>query len=347
MTKRALVISGGGSRGSFAVGALGHLMEKAGLDFHLFVGTSTGALIVPPLAARGKAGLAQLREEYTTVHTRDIVRERLSNPLKLSLISWYYTDPLAERIRNGVGEGDFRTIDGSARPVFLTTVNLQTGRLVYFQAGQAQPPVTIDDGDVVRVTSLQQLHRAMLASSSIPVLMPPVRVPGPQPDDPFVDGGVREYAPIKIAIEAGADEIICIVLAPPPKQAPPRPMKLDTVIPILKRTVDLLSNEVGENDIRLSKLFTDILLYRAEVGARIKEKCGLSDAEVAALLDVPRFRRVFRNAEGEERRAVRLCVIRPEAPLQGDTLRFDPKEMTANLAYGEKCAAAQYPQCFE
>jgi NTE family protein len=49
--KRALVVSGGGSRGAFAVGAIRQLLTIfPGLDFDIYVGTSTGASIVPMAA---------------------------------------------------------------------------------------------------------------------------------------------------------------------------------------------------------------------------------------------------------------------------------------------------------
>ena len=50
---RALVISGGASKGAFAGGVLEHLIKERGKDYEILVGTSTGALIVP-FAAIGK-----------------------------------------------------------------------------------------------------------------------------------------------------------------------------------------------------------------------------------------------------------------------------------------------------
>jgi predicted acylesterase/phospholipase RssA len=51
--KRALVISGGGSKGAFAVGILQRLrILFPTLHFDMIIGTSTGALIAP-LAAAG------------------------------------------------------------------------------------------------------------------------------------------------------------------------------------------------------------------------------------------------------------------------------------------------------
>ena len=47
---RALVISGGGSKGAFAGGVAQFLMQEKGCEYDMFLGTSTGSLLVPHLA---------------------------------------------------------------------------------------------------------------------------------------------------------------------------------------------------------------------------------------------------------------------------------------------------------
>ena len=46
---RALVISGGGSKGAFAGGVAQYLMEVRGNQYDLLLGTSTGSLLIPHL----------------------------------------------------------------------------------------------------------------------------------------------------------------------------------------------------------------------------------------------------------------------------------------------------------
>lgn len=70
--KRALVVSGGGSKGAFAVGAI-EVLLSSGLRFDLVTGTSTGALIAPLIATDD---IALLRHIYSTVHTQDILAPR-------------------------------------------------------------------------------------------------------------------------------------------------------------------------------------------------------------------------------------------------------------------------------
>ena len=47
---RGLVISGGGSKGAFGGGVAQYLMEEMGHDYDIFVGTSTGSLLISHLA---------------------------------------------------------------------------------------------------------------------------------------------------------------------------------------------------------------------------------------------------------------------------------------------------------
>ena len=44
MTRRALVLSGGGAKGSFQIGAMEELILNRGLDFEILCGVSVGAL---------------------------------------------------------------------------------------------------------------------------------------------------------------------------------------------------------------------------------------------------------------------------------------------------------------
>src|SRR5690606_31439092 len=47
---RALVISGGGSKGAFAGGVAQYLIDEMDFKYNLFVGTSTGSLLISHLA---------------------------------------------------------------------------------------------------------------------------------------------------------------------------------------------------------------------------------------------------------------------------------------------------------
>ena len=66
---KALVISGGGSKGAYAGGVAHHLIVEQAKEYNLFIGTSTGSLLLPHLAL-GKA--EKLKSIYTNVTPKDI-----------------------------------------------------------------------------------------------------------------------------------------------------------------------------------------------------------------------------------------------------------------------------------
>ena len=47
---RALVISGGGSKGAFAGGVAQYLIREKNIKYQLYLGSSTGSLLIPHLA---------------------------------------------------------------------------------------------------------------------------------------------------------------------------------------------------------------------------------------------------------------------------------------------------------
>lgn len=61
---RALVISGGGSKGAFAGGVAQHLIEDLKRKYQLFIGTSTGSLLVSHLALNK---IEKIKYVYTNV----------------------------------------------------------------------------------------------------------------------------------------------------------------------------------------------------------------------------------------------------------------------------------------
>jgi predicted acylesterase/phospholipase RssA len=82
---KALVISGGGSKGSFGGGVAQYLIEEQGRDYDLLIGTSTGSLLVPFLAVKK---LDKLKEAYTTVTQKKIFKVKLqkTNMVQLRLV---------------------------------------------------------------------------------------------------------------------------------------------------------------------------------------------------------------------------------------------------------------------
>ena len=77
--KKALVISGGGSKGAFAGGVAEYLLKEKKNTYDIFLGTSSGSLMVSHLAL---GEIDPLKTIYTGVNQRSIFN---INPFKIIL----------------------------------------------------------------------------------------------------------------------------------------------------------------------------------------------------------------------------------------------------------------------
>ena len=66
---KALVISGGGSKGAFAGGVAQYLIQELKRDYDLYLGTSTGSLLVSHLALNE---IEKIKSVYTNVNNESI-----------------------------------------------------------------------------------------------------------------------------------------------------------------------------------------------------------------------------------------------------------------------------------
>ncbi|MVN77543.1 hypothetical protein GO988_14500 [Hymenobacter sp. HMF4947] len=260
MPKTALVVSGGGSKGAFAVGVLKYVDQfiQRINTFDIYCGTSTGSLIVP-LALCGELPL--LEHEYTTLQQGDILNLGSIGNL-LRGISIHDATPLKNKINELLTDERYATIQHAAASLALATICLQTEQLVYWSSKRFQAPGPYYD--VVPLASATDLRRAMLASSCQPVFMQPIEIrPGAQPTRQYVDGGVREITPLQAAIDQGADTILAITLGP--AQTAADNTKMTNAFQILQRTLDLYSEDVGTNDYRLAHLYQQHNTYARAV----------------------------------------------------------------------------------
>jgi predicted acylesterase/phospholipase RssA len=273
MAKTALVISGGGSKGAFAVGALSFIHQHVRpIDrFDVYCGTSTGALIVP-LAAIGE--MALLEQIYTTTRQADVLNMGGIGNL-INGISLHDATPLKRLIETNLPDARFNRIKASGKPVFLATICLQTERLVYFSMQLASGTAAYD---VNLIQTATDLRRAMLASSCQPVFMQPVEWrPGAVPVRQYADGGIRELTPLQAAIDNGAETIIAITNNP--AKTPEDNQTLRTATAILERTVDLFSEDVSDNDYRVATLVQQTNSYLQTVKAQLRAQ-GVSQATI-------------------------------------------------------------------
>lgn len=322
MSKTALVISGGGSKGAFAVGALKAIFQRTPqMKFDILIGTSTGALIAPLATQKDIKLLEQL---YTTVKTDNVITTYNVGNRFLTADSIFGVEPLAKLMQQYYTDAFFQDLASKSYNVILATTCLQTEEAVYFSSRPISMPT---EHHVIPVTKADHFRRAVMASACQPVFMTPIEViPGAQPVRQYVDGGVREYAGIQLAIEQGADEIFVILLSAP--GTVPVDKRYTSVPDILMRTIEIFTSDVGENDIIIPQLYNKALQYMDGVRMNLKQH-SMSDSQIDKLLDVP-------GNPFSGKRSVNMHIIRPDGYLGGGPggLTFDPAEMKDMVAKG-------------
>ena len=327
---RSLVISGGGSKGAFAVGVIKRLLkEYPNLEFDTYVGTSTGSLIAP-LAAMGAYDL--LEELYTTQKTEDIITKSNIGD-RLNQHSIFDANPLWELIEQYYNDDNYQVLQNSGKKIYLTTTCLQTSELVVF-TNDTNPAIP-GNYEVRTLVSADHFRKAVMASACQPVFMPPIKVnknvPGEaNPNFQFVDGGVREYAGVEMAIDNGATEVFTILLSTGQKVIVDAEFK--TIFPILQQTIDIFTEDVGKNDLIIPSQYNDALVYIDAVKKKMK-KAGIADAQVNEYFKIKGKENPF-----EDKLPIKFFTFRPKEPLGGGPggLTFEAAEMKKMIAAGQK-----------
>ena len=180
----AFVLGGGGSLGATQVGMLQALLE-AGIRPDLVVGTSIGALNGAYLAGHPDlAGMSSLGDLWSSVRRPDVFRINVR-----SLLGGFLgrRDHLFEALglRRVISHADlgFTRLEEAPLPVHVVATDLVTGMAVVLSEGDAT--------------------EALMASSAIPGIFPPVTIGGRM----LVDGGVLANLPVSQAIELGATRV--------------------------------------------------------------------------------------------------------------------------------------------
>ncbi|MBV7267629.1 patatin-like phospholipase family protein [Winogradskyella luteola] len=206
---RALVISGGGSKGAFAGGVAQYLIEREKRNYDMFLGTSTGSLLVPHLAVND---ISKLYDIFTNVQQQDIFsvspfvqrkkgdREYVSIDFMNSL--WQFirmkrtfgeSKALKRNIRENFTHQEYQKIKETKHDVVVTVSNLSMNRVEY---------KSIND-----CTYEEFCNWVWISCNYIP-FMSLAKVDGYE----YADGGLGCVIPIREAIIRGATEVDAVVL---------------------------------------------------------------------------------------------------------------------------------------
>jgi NTE family protein len=222
----ALVLSGGGARGMAHIGVL-KVLEKNNVVPNIIIGTSAGSLVGGMYAA-GK--LAEFEKMLTSKNKNEIKRISAFRPHEGGLIN---PDRFEKEIRKLVGNKKIEELD---KKYFATTVDLLTGK-----------EIRMNEGD---------LCQAILASSSIPLLFPPVKKDGML----LVDGGLQN----PLAVEDGfrvANKVIAISIERSLEKMPKK--EKYGFSDIAERALTILQGEIVESALKRYK--KNLVIIRIEV----------------------------------------------------------------------------------
>jgi NTE family protein len=227
----ALVLSGGGARAAYQAGALRAIAALLGRDrrrpFPVICGTSAGAINATTLAIHAdefRRGVARLLEWWRSVRVDHIYRADFAT------LSRHGMRFLASMVGAGPApEGAASMLDNTPLAGFLAEsfdlskiqAHLQSGALsaiavnaTSYASGHA---VTFFDG-APELFRWQRTRRRgerakltvqhLMASTAIPFIFPAVRVS----DDYYMDGSVRQIAPLSAALHLGARRLLVIAV---------------------------------------------------------------------------------------------------------------------------------------
>lgn len=206
---KALVISGGGSKGAFAGGVAQYLMEIEKKEYDLFLGTSTGSLLIPQLALNN---VGKLYDIYTNVNQLSIFslnpfvvkkkdnREYVTINYLTTLLQFIKrkrtfgeSGALRRTIKKNLSPKEFQILKESNKKLVVTVSNLSKNRVEYKQ---------IEDFNYDEFCDW-----IWISCNYIP-FMSLVTRNGYE----YGDGGLGCVVPIREAIKRGATEIDAIIL---------------------------------------------------------------------------------------------------------------------------------------
>lgn len=246
---RALVISGGGSKGTFAGGVAQYLLEELGHEYDLLVGTSTGSLLISHLAL-GK--VEKIKEVYTSVNQKSIFNSCpfvvkktkyggkeiainhfnvIKNFMKGSK-TFGESQNLRNLIEETITEEEFNQLKQGPKDIVVTVSNLSLNQVEY---------KSINDFNYSDF-----LDWIWISCNYVP-FMSLVKKEGCD----YADGGFGSMVPIEEALNRGATEVDVIILETDVTYYNKLPVK--NVFSLLTSIHSYMLDRVEKQNIRIGK----------------------------------------------------------------------------------------------
>ncbi len=206
---RALVISGGGSKGAFAGGVAQYLIENKKIDYDIFIGTSTGSLLVSHLALKK---IEAIKDIYTNVTQSSIFNVcpfiiKRKKGIETIGINHYNvlrnifsgsktfgeSHNLKTLIKQYFSKEDFEILKNKPQDVVITVSNLSLNQVEYKS---------------IKDFEYEEFCEWVWISCNYTPFMTLVKKDGCE----YADGGLGSMVPIEEAIRRGATTVDAIIL---------------------------------------------------------------------------------------------------------------------------------------
>jgi NTE family protein len=242
---KALVLSGGGSKGAYEAGVVKYLMDFEGRRYDLFAGVSVGALNAAFLAQYGDVSPLSVHSQQYAAEDLVNLWKSLDNsnvfknwfPPYVSALwrpSVFDSSPLQKLVRSILKK------PGPNKKLRVGATGLDTGTFRVFD--ETYPDVAT----------------AVLASSAFPGMLLPVEIEGQL----YTDGGVCNNTPLRQAISAGATEIDVILCSPLDDPSTSFQAKT-TAVNVGFRAISLLTDQVQRDSL------VDCMVNRTDLKIRL------------------------------------------------------------------------------
>lgn len=246
---KALVISGGGSKGAFAGGVAEYLVKEQQKEYDLYVGSSTGSLLISHLAL-GK--IEVLKKLYTQVNQRSIFS---NNPFYIKKVHgqkvvninhfsvlWNFirrrktfgeSKNLRKLIRKSVTKKDYLALKKTSKDIVVTVSNLTANQIEY---------------KTLRDCSYEDFCDWIWASCNyVPFMSLLIK-----DNCEYADGGFGCVVPVREAIQRGAKEVDVIILDTEVQQLNRMPSK--NPFSLLSGVFGFLFEHVKKHNLTIGKL---------------------------------------------------------------------------------------------
>lgn len=247
---RALVISGGGSKGAFAGGVAEFLINEMRYQYDIFMGTSTGSLLVPHLALDK---VSKIKNIFTSVDESNIfdaypflIREDKQHNKHISINHLIMMKSFIERkktfgeslnlrklIGNALLREEFEILKAQGKEICVTVSNLSLNQIEYKS---------------IRDATYEDFCDWIWVSSNYVPFMSLVEKNGYE----YADGGFGSMVPIEEAINRGAKIIDIIVLETEINERNQMPSK--NVLSLLSNLHFYMTERIERQNIRIGKL---------------------------------------------------------------------------------------------